>query len=117
MIDINDSADLILNPDDAKEAADCLQLHLQTNCWLALHFWDLQLPFFKLRPKSHYLWHTCVSLRVWHLNLNLFHTFSEESFLGKIKSIATKVHGKTLIQRIFQRYLLFVAVFLYEHRN
>ena len=117
MVEIMDMNGLILEPLDALEASDCLHLHLRCYSWLALFFYDLRQPLFKMRPKCHYLWHQAQDLQSWKLNLNMFHTFGEESLLGKIKTIAQKVHGRTMSQRTFQRYLLFVAVFLHENRN
>ena len=117
MVEIMDMSGLILEPSDALVASDCLHLHLRCSAWLALFFHDLRLPLFKMRPKCHYLFHIAQDLKCWRLNINMFHTFGEESLLGKVKTIAQRVHGKTMSQRVFQRYLLFVAVFLHENRN
>ena len=117
MIDIMDASDIILSCEDANAAAESMKLHLKAFVWLALYFHDKRMMLFKLRPKSHYLWHMANDLPTWRLNFAVFHTFSEESFLGKIKAIALKTHGRTMTQRTFQRYLLFMAVFLHQNRN
>lgn len=117
MIDIMDGSGIILSCEDASDAAQSMKLHLKTFVWLALYFHDRRKMLFKLRPKSHYLWHMANDLATWRLNFAVFHTFSEESFLGKIKAIALKTHGRTMTQRVFQRYLLFMAVFLHQNRN
>ena len=75
------------------------------------------LLLFKLRPKTHYLYHMALELPKTRLNFNIFHTFTEESFLGKVKAIALRTHGKTMSQRTFQRYLLYMAIFLRQNRN
>jgi len=117
MVEIMSESSLILDNNDALEASECMLRHLRAFAWLALYYWDKQLPLFKLRPKSHYLWHLAVELPKWKLNFCLFWTFAEESFLGKIKAIAVRTHGRTMTQRTFQRYLLYIAIFLKQNRN
>lgn len=67
---------------------------------------------FKVRCKTHYNFHIAQDIKNYQLNAALFHTFQEESFLGKLKCIAVRCHGKTCTKRLFQRYLLCLAVFL-----
>lgn len=72
---------------------------------------------FKIRCKSHYMWHVAFEVGVLKINPNLFHTFQEESFLGKIKQIGVKCHGRSCCHRLFQRYFLCLALFLEECRK
>ena len=116
-IEIMDSAGLVLSNDDAREAKQSLISYVQSFCWLALHCCDNHLLLFKVRPKTHYLYHVATEVGELRLNQNLTHTFEEESFLGKIKAIAAKTHGKTMTQRVFQRYLLCFAVFIDQDRR
>lgn len=116
-IEIMDSAGLVLSNDDAREAKQSLISYVQSFCWLALHCCDNHLLLFKVRPKTHYLYHVATEVGELRLNQNLTHTFEEESFLGKIKAIAAKTHGKTMTQRVFQRYLLCFAAFIDQDRR
>lgn len=109
--EILSEAGLILSTEEGEEASKCLVTFNRGFAWLALYFSDTDLLLFKVRPKNHYLMHVASNFRTLRLNeLKLFATFGEESFLGKIKSIATQVHGKTMTQRVFQRYALCLAV-------
>ena len=108
---------MILSVADACEACRSLQLHLLSYASLAHHFYNLRLMLYKLRCKSHYLWHVSLEVKEYQLNPNLFHVFAEESFLGKVKSIATKCHGRSCTRRIYQRYFLLLGLVLQWHRK
>ncbi|CAK9008792.1 unnamed protein product [Durusdinium trenchii] len=116
-IEISDHAGLILDVIEAKEASDALRTHIRCFAWLSLHYHDLKTNLFKVRPKSHYICHMADSLVSSRMNFNSFHTFDEESFLGKIKAICQKTHGRTMTQRVFQRYRLCLALFLHQSRQ
>lgn len=72
---------------------------------------------YKIRHKSHYLVHVQAEVLTYKINQRLYHTWEDESFLGKLKAIAVRCHGKTVTFRIYQRYLLAFAIFLQEHRR
>lgn len=109
---------LILDVEEAQEASTCLFMFVGCFAWLALNCADNSVLLFKCRPKLHYLMHTAEDLRSLRLNqLKLFSTFSEESFLGRVKSIALQVHGKTLTTRVFQRYILTLALSLHQFKE
>lgn len=116
-IEINDRAGLILTVGEANEASEVMDNHLRTYAVLASHFWNKREMLFKMRSKTHYLWHVARETRVWRLNTGLFHTFQDESFLGKIKCIGVRCHGRTCSQRLFQRLILCLAVFMNERRK
>ena len=104
MVDIMHGSDTTLSCDDANDAVESMKLHLKTFVWLALQTNDAIQPGAK------------IALFVAHG----VHTFRDENFLGKIQAITAivlKTHGRTMAQRIFQRYLLFMAVFLHQNRN
>ncbi|CAE7918081.1 unnamed protein product [Symbiodinium necroappetens] len=106
---ILDAGGLILSTSEAREASDALFLHLRTYEFLAEHYWEERLMLFKIRPKAHSLLHTAREILEWQLNVSVFHTWSDESFLGKLKKIATQCHGKTMTKRVFERYRLYMA--------
>ena len=104
LVDIMHGSNTTLSCDDANDAVESMKLHLKTFVWLALQTNDAIQPGAK------------IALFVAHG----VHTFSDENCLGKIKAITAivlKTHGRTMAQRIFQRYLLFMAVFLHQNRN
>ena len=116
-IELMDSTDLLFNDDDALEASRCLFLFLDCYQWLACDAWHKNLLFFNLRPKCHCLWHTAHSIRELKINPRVFQNFDEESFLGKIKLIACKCHGKTMTHRVYERYILVLALFVERMRR
>lgn len=109
---------IILGKDEAAEASKCLFVFVGCYSWLALACHDKKWLLFKCRPKLHYIMHTAEDLKSLRLNqLKLFSTFTEESFLGRIKSIAQQVHGRTFAMRVFQRYLLVFALVLHQFKE
>lgn len=116
--EIQATSGLILETSDAEEARRCVNLFVRCYSWLALKCSNDSVLAFKCRPKLHYMLHTGEDLANLRLNqLKLFATFSEESFLGHVKSIAVAVHGKTLSTRVFQRYLLTLAICLHHFKE
>ena len=116
-IELQDSSGLVLSDEESEEAANCLQTHLRLYAVLADYYFKRRIMMFKIRCKSHYLWHTASEVRLWKLNQNLWHTFQEESFLGKLKAIGVKCHGRSCSLRMFQRYFLCLAIFLQDFRK
>ena len=109
---------LILEQNEAQEASTQVWVFICCFQWLALKCKADGLLLFKCRPKLHYMAHTADDLATLRLNqLKLFATFTEESFLGRIKSIACQVHGKTLTVRVFQRYILTLAVAIHAFKE
>lgn len=115
-IEIFDRGGLVLTHDEAKEASHCLGTHLTAYAWMADHYYQRRVMWYKIRCKGHYLWHVAWEVSKYRLNQNLFHTFQEESFLGKIKAVATMCHGRSWFGRVYQRYFLALAVFLHEYK-
>ena len=116
--EIQTHAGLVLGCAEAEEASKSVFTFVACFAWLALSCAGNSLLLFKCRPKLHYMMHTAEDLKTLRLNqLKLFSTFTEESFLGRLKSIATQVHGKTLALRVFQRYILTLAVSLYRFKE
>lgn len=116
-IAIQDRSGLILHEDDAKETAKSVRLYLRSFLELASYYHAKQRLLFKVRHKFHYMVHACSEIEAYRLNQRLWANWGEESFLGKMKSIAVRCHGKTMTSRIFQRYLLVFAISLQEHRR
>ena len=72
---------------------------------------------YKIRCKSHYLYHVFSRGGGLENKQTLFHTFQEESFLGKLKAIGVRCHGRSTTARLYQRYFLCLAVYFEESRK
>ena len=116
-IELADHSGVIFSRRDALEYHNCIMLHLRSTQWLAGFYWAEQVRIYKFRPKHHYLWHLATEALTSQMNPCVFQCFDEESFLGRIKKIGTKCHGASVTRRMFQRYLLAVALFLRAHER
>ena len=116
-ITVLDNSGVILDYNTAHEVADLLQNHITTYAWLAAFWFNQRKMVFRIRPKLHYLWHQAAQMREWQINICGFATWDDESFLGKIKAVATGCHGKTMTVRVFQRYLLCLALLIHKHQK
>lgn len=116
-IEIYDRGGLVLTKSEAQEAASCLHTHLESYAYLAWVYWTRRELCYKIRCKSHYLYHVAQDTKNLWLNQNLFHTFSEESWLGKVKTVAQQCHGRSVGGRMYQRYFLALAMMLHEYKK
>ncbi|CAK9092949.1 Nipped-B-like protein B [Durusdinium trenchii] len=116
-IEIQDGGGLVLSLEEAEECYSSLILHLRTYSWLASFHWEERRLLFRMRPKHHILYHQALQLKEWRINQSVFHCFDQESFLGKIKNICQKCHGRSATRQIYNRYLLCVAMMLEQHRR
>lgn len=96
----------------AQEISGHLLMHLRATEFLASWCWSNNVLAFKMRPKHHYLWHIAMDLPSCRVNPNLYHCWEEENFLGSLKKIATKCHGRTVQKRCLERYVLGLASFM-----
>lgn len=117
VVEIQDSGGMVLTQTDANDAGDLLRLHIKAFVWLALYFKPRKLWLFKIRPKTHYNFHMAERLKLWRVNHNILDTFQDESYLGKLKSIALKAHGGTMVLRVMQRYLLTLALYMHHYQS
>ena len=116
-MEIFDAGGIILSARDAIEASQSLLDHLRSYQFLNGHHGIPNAMLFRMRPKAHYLWHTAKQTRVWMINRCVFHCFQEESWLGHCKRIALQCHGKTMTYRIYERYLICLALYLENHKR
>lgn len=89
-----------------------IMVHLRSTQVLAAYCWDRGLMAFKFRPKHHCLVHLAIDCTKTRVNPRAYHCFNDESFLGKLKSIARKCHGASMTKRVLQRYVISFAMFL-----
>ena len=116
-IEIMDNSGMILSNSDASECSQGLMMFLKGYSWLATYYRQRSILLFRMRPKHHMMWHQGWQIHAWKLNQNIWHTFDEESFLGKLKQICKCCHGGTATRRVYQRYILVLAMMVEEHRR
>ena len=116
-IEIMDSGGIILDQPSANEAYESLMMHIKSYSWLASFYFSKKQMLFRIRPKLHYMWHQARQIKEWRLNLVLFSTTHDETFLGKIKKVAIACHGKTATARVYQRYILCLALLIHQHKQ
>ena len=63
----------------------------------------------RLRPKLHYIQHTCVEIRATKMNPFFFTCFLDEDFCGKMKRLARMTHRAAVPSRVLQRYSILLA--------
>lgn len=115
-IEVIDHGGLILHERDAKVFEESMNLHLRSFLELAGYYQGCGEMMYKIRHKVHYITHMISDVVAYRLNPKIFNTCGEESFLGKLKAIGIRCHGGTMTFRIYQRYLLVLALALQEHR-
>ena len=94
-----------------EEVSGYLQMHLI--CWqhLADRCKQKGLYLFRLRPKHHGLDHLQMDISRNLLNpAKSMQCFTDESFLGHIKRIGIRCHSVSMMQRLLQRYILFLSL-------
>ena len=110
-ISILDQSDIILEKQDADRFSVLLRESLI--CWqyLAAKFLEANKRRWHLRPKHHVLDHFADEVAETQINPRLSCScFQEESYLGHLKRIATKCSSLTVLERTFQRLLLFLSL-------
>lgn len=115
-IELLDQSGLVMDWGKAREASESILLHSKSFSWLSAHFFEKRVLLFRMRPKSHYIMHQALDLQKTAINLNCFHTFQEEAFLGRIKALALACHGRTMTARVFARYVLCLALLVHKYR-
>ena len=115
-MEIFDGGGILLSRRESREASMMMQHHLKAYQFLATSH-GTPCSLFRMRPKSHYLYHTARQVERWRINPSLFHNFEEESWLGRCKRIAIHCHGKTMTTRVLQRYLICLALYVENFRR
>ena len=105
-----DAADIILTVSDSRAVAARINEHLLSWQHLAGRSQAKGVRLWKLRPKSHYLWHIAATTQESRINPRfLMSCMQEESFLGYIKRIGCSCHSASLMPRLMARYLLYLG--------
>lgn len=117
MIEICDGGGLLLSDRYATACYEACMQHLRAFQLLAVRHDVEGARLFRMRPKTHYLYHTAAQTKTWKINPFCFDCFAEESWLGHIKCVAKQCHGATMTRRVFSRYLICLALFLEHHKR
>ena len=98
----------------SQEFATLIRIHLRTTQRIAEWCWRARILAFKIRPKHHYLYHVACEVESTSLSPRMFHTWEDEKWLGALKRVALKCHGKSIQKRVLQRWILGLAHFMRE---
>ncbi|CAK9032528.1 unnamed protein product, partial [Durusdinium trenchii] len=112
---IMDHSELLMGAQDANELGGRWRLHLIA--WQHLtHMAEVSgWKLFKIRPKHHMLDHLAKQVARTQLNpRRVMGCFSDESFLGYLKRIGIKCHVMNMMERLCQRYTLFLSLRWHE---
>lgn len=113
VVELMASSGLVFTQIEANEAAQALKVHLKSFMWLASFYFQKRKMLFKLRCKTHYLFHVADEIQELLINPAMWENF-EESWLGKFKRIGIRCHGGTCTSKVFMRYLLYLTTQLRE---
>ncbi|CAL1135367.1 unnamed protein product [Cladocopium goreaui] len=106
-----DHCDLIMEQAEADETGKNLEVHLVAWQHLASFFENLGECLFKLRPKHHNVNHMAQDVPRTRLNPRKVQAcFNDESFLGYVKRIGVRCHQSNMMERLYQRYLLYLSL-------
>ncbi|CAE7375107.1 nipblb [Symbiodinium sp. CCMP2592] len=105
-----DNGGLKFTGSEARKFDEMVHLHLRTWQRLAVKFEDLLIPLCNIRPKHHYLQHLARYVLRTRINIRIHQNFDSESYMGKIKRIACKCHSTSMLLRVQQRYILYLAL-------
>ena len=95
----------------SEEIGKNLQVHLVAWQHLASFFENLGEFLFKLRPKHHNVDHMAQDVPRTRLNPRKIQAcFNDESFLGYVKRIGIRCHQSNMMERLYQRYLLYLSL-------
>lgn len=84
---------------------------------LSHHNWVSRRSNYKMRPKWHPYSHMVHDFQYSDENPHNFKTLMEEDFLGKITDLAEMCPGKNVLERLYQRYKIFLAMHWREIRE
>ena len=101
---ITDHAGLLLDDATAKHLQYAATLHVLSFAWLANATFGSYL--YRPKPKWHYFEHLMEKCVRFKYNPQGWACWGEESFLAKVKCLGQKSHGKSMLLRSLQRYLL-----------
>ena len=100
-----------LQPMTSEETGKNLEVHLVAWQHLASFFENLGECLFKLRPKHHNVNHMAQDVPRTRLNPRKVQAcFNDESFLGYVKRIGVRCHQSNMMERLYQRYLLYLSL-------
>lgn len=105
-VQLMDSNDIILGPNEASEIDSLLKQHLLHWQGLHQHYLHLGVERWKLRPKHHDTEHLASKTKETRVNPRFTACWQDESYLGQVKQVAVRCHAQNALLRIFQRIIL-----------
>ena len=111
-VEILAGAGMFLTPEEARLARLAGEEFLTMYQALACQALPAGELLWRLRPKWHYLCHQVASLTETKENPSKMDLCAAETYMGRIKLIASKCHGKTIARRVAERLALHPALVL-----
>lgn len=105
-IDILDNAGMFLTPCEARSARLAGESFLLAYQKLACQALPAGPLLWRMRPKWHYMCHQVANLEATRENPSKMDLCAAETYMGRIKLIASKCHGKTITRRVAERLAL-----------
>ena len=105
-VQLMDSNDIILGPNEASEIDSLLKQHLLHWQGLHQHYFHSGVERWKLRPKHHDTEHLASKTKETRVNPRFTACWQDESYLGQVKQVAVRCHAQNALVRIFQRIIL-----------
>lgn len=116
-VNLMDSSDLILSPEQAQEISALLKQHLLHWQGINQFYVHQKVKRWKLRPKHHCLEELCKKMVETRVNPRHTACWQDESYLGQLKQVAVRCHSSTVLLRVFQRLILRLSQKWQELRN
>jgi hypothetical protein len=98
------NADYLMTPEEQHAAVRFGRISLLNFQWLALDNLKRGVALYRSLPKSHMFDHVLRRMALSRFNCHFWECWSEETLLGKLKGLASRVHAKSALLRSLQRY-------------
>ena len=109
-IHVTDNAGLVLTQEQAARVSVAANTYCVTCAALAAAAASVGRKNFKLRPKFHYFWHLCQFCVLNSLNPDRLACWNDESYLGRVKQLAIKCSGESMLTSSLLRYFIYLGL-------
>ena len=107
---ISDIAGLILTDSQLHDLISAGRLFISAYMRLAQQAFERGEALWRFRPKLHYFDHLLTETSQSRLNPKHLGCWEDESYLGRIKKLGTKCHGKSMLTTSLLRYFLYLGL-------
>ena len=110
IIRIWDTASQFLTVEDCQRLERVGNIFFLAYAALAHEAATAKLSLYKCRPKLHYFWHLLVEAINTKFNPRHFSCYMEETFMGRMKRLASKCSGRSVLTTSLQRYVWYLGL-------